>query len=166
MFTYRFTRSKGLALFLAIAFVMSFSLAVVAPAMGVEENQPVPHNITFTKVDAITGLPIDGAVFTVDGSTYINQISGSVGNYSFDLHDGNYTLTETTTPPGYQTMTPINFEVNSDGNNLPDTITNDPVKVTVKLTKGARDSNGFPLAGAWFKLVSTASAGPSFGPFE
>lgn len=74
------------------------------------------------KADAVNGENLPGAEFTLtkklaDGTTKKIAVVKSEDGTQFSftgLDDGEYTLTETKTPKGYNTIQPITFTVNAD----------------------------------------------------
>ena len=80
------------------------------------------YKVVVNKVDQ-AGHPLDGAQFTL--TKKINGADDFVQTMTIDaddkalftlsgLDDGEYTLTETVTPPHYNTISPITFTVNAD----------------------------------------------------
>lgn len=79
------------------------------------------YKVVVNKVDE-KGDALPGAEFTLtksvkDGDDVVVAVVKNDAGTQFSfkgLDDGNYTLTETVTPPGYNTISPITFTVNAD----------------------------------------------------
>lgn len=88
------------------------------------------YQLILNKVDDTTpkGAPLDGAAFKLekkikgsagaeDSWTLVKEIEAATNLTQFvfkGLDDGTYKLTETTTPAGYNTMEPVEFEIAAD----------------------------------------------------
>lgn len=125
-------------------------------------NNPL-ISLSFLKVNSVTGLPVQGAVFTLsDGQKAVSGINGTVRFNN--LSPGKYTLVESSVPGGYVPNTRIYYvEVSNCGkitiNGIPMgefKIENQPSEgLTFKKT----DQNGtLGLAGAEFRLSNGARA--------
>jgi fimbrial isopeptide formation D2 family protein/LPXTG-motif cell wall-anchored protein len=95
---------------------------------GETGTTPKDKNIVFTykvvvnKVDQDEKTPLKGAAFKLekkqsDGKTYTEVKSFTAGEetkFEFNgLDDGDYRLTETTTPAGYNTIAPVEFTISA-----------------------------------------------------
>ena len=88
---------------------------------GVEEEQPTSATVKFNKKDS-NGAFVAGAELTITGTNYKSQTMTPLTvktedkkTYQLTLQPGEYTITETKTPPGYQTAAPISISVSFDG---------------------------------------------------
>ncbi|MHB8318154.1 MAG: MSCRAMM family protein [Acidimicrobiales bacterium] len=113
--------------------------------------------------------PITGAVFTAVGpsgssspSTYTLTIgSNGKSNVVTDMQPGNYTVTETTTPPGYATAPPQIVKVNT-GHATTEVSFTDSIKTSaIKIVKHDALS-GQPLAGAVFSISYAPTPGGAY----
>lgn len=87
--------------------------------------------LTITKVDGDNGNALlPGATFRITGE-YIDEtatVDGGSATLTFSgLGAGTYTLTETVTPDGYNTISPIEFTINFESNTLKFSSNNDAI---------------------------------------
>lgn len=97
-------------------------------------DAPVPKTVTISKKDAATSDELPGAELTItkDGTTVETWTSTTTPHVIENLQDGTYTLTEVTSPDGYQKAESITFTVR-DGivENGPVTMYDNPVSVKI-----------------------------------
>ncbi len=136
----------------------SVTLTVTSDSEGVIEvefdNPPMPH-IVVNKVDAVTGLPLPGAVFELrhaDGTPAGTFTTDASGSFTTDgLLPGVYELVEVEAPEGYALdSTPVKVVVRGDSTAVTVTIKNAP-GTAVQLEK-VDAVTGEHLAGAEIEL--------------
>lgn len=97
-------------------------------------DAPVPKTVTISKKDAATSDELPGAELTItkDGTTVETWTSTTTPHVIENMSDGTYTLTEVTSPDGYQKAESITFTV-KDGivENGPVTMYDNPVSVKI-----------------------------------
>lgn len=97
-------------------------------------DAPVPKTVTISKKDAATSDELPGAELTItkDGTTVETWTSTTTPHVIENMSDGTYTLTEVTSPDGYQKAESITFTV-KDGivANGPVTMYDNPVSVKI-----------------------------------
>lgn len=97
-------------------------------------DAPVPKTVTISKKDAATSDELPGAELTItkNGTTVETWTSTTTPHVIENLPDGTYTLTEVTSPDGYQKAESITFTV-TDGivENGPVTMYDNPVSVKI-----------------------------------
>ena len=97
-------------------------------------DAPVPKTVTISKKDATTSDELPGAELTItkDGTTVETWTSTTTPHVIENMPDGTYTLTEVTSPDGYQKAESITFTV-KDGivENGPVTMYDNPVSVKI-----------------------------------
>lgn len=97
-------------------------------------DAPVPKTVTISKKDAATSDELPGAELTItrDGTTVETWTSTTTPHVIENLPDGTYTLTEVTSPDGYQKAESITFTV-KDGivENGPVIMYDNPVSVKI-----------------------------------
>ena len=97
-------------------------------------DAPVPKTVTISKKDAATSDELPGAELTItkDGTTVETWTSTTTPHVIENMSDGTYTLTEVTSPDGYQKAESITFTVR-DGivENGPVTMYDNPVSVKI-----------------------------------
>ena len=102
--------------------------------MVIMYDAPVPKTVTISKKDAVTSDELPGAELTItkDGTTVETWTSTTTPHVIENLPDGTYTLTEVTSPDGYQKAENITFTV-KDGivETEPVTMYDNPVSVKI-----------------------------------
>ena len=126
-------------------------------------DTPVPGTIDIQKNDA-NGKGLDGAVFTLSGGPTSGSCTTSGGACQFtNVALGTYTVTETTTPAGYETALPQQVTVglgSAPGVGQTKTLTfTDPyAPATISVIKTDASTPPNPLSGATFDLYAGGSA--------
>lgn len=120
---------------------------------------PVAGSFAAVKVNILTGLPLEGAEFTLsaDGQTVATAVSTGAGDVAFsDVAPGAYRLEETVTPPGFQPSEALAVNVAEDGaatiNGLP--------------ADGFRLPNVPVFTFAFFKIISGTMTGLPGAAFQ
>jgi uncharacterized surface anchored protein len=128
------------------------------------DNTPLAFSFTVRKIDAIIGVPLEGAVFeltTLDGTVVETVISDFNGLLTFSgIPPGTYILREITPPPGYQLNTTQYIVVGNNEsdvtiNGLPAegfTIPDEPLLFSFEIRK-IDSHTGVPLPNAQFALL-------------
>ena len=122
----------------------------------------------------IAGEEIDGAKLTVSGTTFngskiedITWTSSKNGAHAIEVPAGDYTLTETTAPKGYEKSESIKFSVDQDGKV---TVNNEEVKQVTMTDKYAdvdvniskQDNYGDLVKGATLKIEGKTVGGDTY----
>lgn len=128
---------------------------------------PLPA-VSFKKIDAVTGLPLAGAVFTLSNGAA--AVSGNDGAVDFGtLPAGTYTLTETSAPAQYvpdpntyQVVVTQNNEVTINGIPADQFVVQNQPQPSFSFRK-YDERTGLPLAGATFLLSNGQSVTSNSG---
>ena len=126
-------------------------------------DTPVPGTINIVKKDS-NGAALDGAVFTLSGGPTTGSCTTSGGTCSFtNVALGTYTVTETTTPAGYQTAAPQQVTIglgSAPGMGQTKTLTfTDPyAPATINVVKEDASTPANKLSGATFALYTGSTA--------
>lgn len=141
------------------------TLKALEPPPTVLNNQYAPYvDVTINKVDE-NNQPLSGAQFTLTGANnYTSTVSGTNGISTVSgVLAGSYTLTETTTPAGYNTASNRNVTIGTTSKNF--TVQNTKIPTSTPVTvKATVDGPTTPLAGVYFKLIQGTTeytAGPT-----
>ena len=125
------------------------------------ENTPITGSFSAIKINAVTGAPLAGAVYTLsqNGTTISSTVSTAAGAVAFSgLAPGTYQLVETTPPTGFQTNTHVytvivalDGAVTIDGQTAAGFLLNDEPLGALSFSK--INAAGAAVAGAVFQLT-------------
>lgn len=121
------------------------------PTEEVTEPSQETYTLSLYAVDE-SNNPLTGACYSIDGyGEQCDDDQDSVVNFT-DLPDGNYTVTETTTPDSYNTVDPFTVTISGGDQQVPVTHTAAQVDEYGDLYVYAADADGNLLPGACYEI--------------